>query len=171
MSSAKPIIAFQGERGANSDMACATVYGDTMTPLACPSFDDAFAAVKSGEAKRAMIPIENTLAGRVADIHHLMPESGLRIVGEHYMPIHFQLMVLPGVERAEITAVKSHIHALGQCRKYLRSNGWKPLTAGDTAGAAREVRDLGNRSHAALAPELAVSKPKSSAVALVKTVS
>ncbi|MDY8109869.1 prephenate dehydratase [Fulvimarina sp. 2208YS6-2-32] len=155
MSAAKPIIAFQGERGANSDMACATVYGDTMTPLACPSFDDAFAAVKSGEAARAMIPIENTLAGRVADIHHLMPESGLRIVGEHYMPIHFQLMVLPGVQRAEITAVKSHIHALGQCRKYLRANGWKPLTAGDTAGAAREVRDLQDRTHAALAPELA----------------
>ncbi|RFC66082.1 prephenate dehydratase [Fulvimarina endophytica] len=155
MSADKPIIAFQGERGANSDMACETVYGDTMTPLPCPTFDDAFAVVKNGEAERAMIPIENTLAGRVADIHHLMPNSGLRIIGEHFMPIHFQLMALPGVSRNEITAVKSHIHALGQCRNYLRRNGWKPLNAGDTAGAAREVRDLQNRAHAALAPELA----------------
>ncbi|MEN3791742.1 prephenate dehydratase [Fulvimarina sp. MAC3] len=155
MSDTKPKIAFQGEPGANSDMACQTVYGDAMTPLPCPSFDDAFAAVRSGEAKLGMIPIENTLAGRVADIHLLMPDSELQIVGEYFMPIHFQLMALPGVAREDIREVKSHIHALGQCRKYLRRNGWKPLVSGDTAGAAREVSESGNRHQAALAPSLA----------------
>ncbi len=147
-------IAFQGEPGANSDMACQAVYPDH-TPLPCPSFDDAFDAVRSGEADLAMIPIENTLAGRVADIHHLMPDSGLQIVGEYFMPIHFQLMALPGVNRDEIRQVQSHVHALGQCRKYLRANGWKPIVAGDTAGAAREVSQSGDRTLAALAPELA----------------
>ena len=147
-------IAFQGEPGANSDMACQAVYPDH-APLPCPSFDDAFDAVRSGEADLAMIPIENTLAGRVADIHHLMPDSGLQIVGEYFMPIHFQLMALPGVQREEIKQVQSHVHALGQCRKYLRANGWKPIVAGDTAGAAREVSESGDRTLAALAPELA----------------
>ena len=147
-------IAFQGEPGANSDMACQAVYPDHK-PLPCPSFDDAFDAVRSGDADLAMIPIENTLAGRVADIHHLMPDSGLQIVGEYFMPIHFQLLALPGVKRDEIRAVQSHVHALGQCRKYLRANGWKPIVAGDTAGAAREVSEAGDRTLAALAPELA----------------
>ena len=150
-------IAFQGEPGANSDMACHVVHPE-MTPLPCPSFDDAFDAVRSGEAALAMIPIENTLAGRVADIHHLMPDSGLQIVGEYFMPIHFQLMTLPGVAREEIRSVQSHIHALGQCRKYIRGNGWKPVVSGDTAGAAREVSEAGDRTMAALAPELAATR-------------
>jgi prephenate dehydratase len=153
-----PRIAFQGEFGANSDMACRHVFADTMEPLPCPSFDDAFEAVRSGEAERAMIPIENTLAGRVADIHHLMPDSGLQIVGEYFMPIHFQLMVLPGTGRGAIRSVHSHIHALGQCRNFIRSNGWKPQVAGDTAGAAREVAEAKDPSRAALAPELAAGR-------------
>ena len=131
-------IAFQGEPGANSDTACRNVYPD-MEPLPCPTFEDAFNAVETGKADLAMIPIENTIAGRVADIHHLLPESKLHIVGEYFLPIHFQLMVLPGVKRAEIKTVHSHIHALGQCRKYIRKNGWKPMVAGDTAGAAKLV--------------------------------
>jgi prephenate dehydratase len=102
-----------------------------------------------------MIPIENTIAGRVADIHHLLPESKLHIVGEYFLPIHFQLMVLPGVERNEIRTVHSHIHALGQCRKYTRRNGWKPVVAGDTAGAAKLVAETQDRTMAALAPRLA----------------
>ncbi|MCQ0989038.1 prephenate dehydratase [Jiella marina] len=164
MSDDRPMIAFQGEPGANSDMAIKTVFGDRYAALPCPSFDDAFAAVRNGTVEhegrerqvvRAMIPIENTLAGRVADIHLLMPDSGLQIVGEYFMPIHFQLMALPGVARAEIKSVYSHIHALGQCRKYLRANGWKPQVAGDTAGAAREVSEVGDKSRAALAPRLA----------------
>ena len=129
-------ISFQGEPGANSDTACRNVY-PSMEPLPCATFEDAFNAVESGKADLGMIPIENTIAGRVADIHHLLPESRLHIVGEYFLPIHFQLMVLPGVERAAIKSVHSHIHALGQCRKYIRKNGWKPVIAGDTAGAAK----------------------------------
>jgi prephenate dehydratase len=126
-----------------------------MEPLPCPTFEEAFNAVETGKADLAMIPIENTIAGRVADIHHLLPESKLHIVGEYFMPIHFQLMVLPGVKRDEIKTVHSHIHALGQCRKYIRRNGWKPVIAGDTAGAAKLVSEEKQRSMAALSPALA----------------
>jgi prephenate dehydratase len=149
-------IAFQGEPGANSDTACRNVF-PRMEPLPCPTFEDAFNAVESGKADLAMIPIENTIAGRVADIHHLLPESKLHIVGEYFLPIHFHLMVLPGVSRKEIKTVHSHIHALGQCRKYIRKNGWKPMVAGDTAGAAKLVGELLDRTMAALAPKLAAS--------------
>ena len=115
-------IAFQGDFGANSDMACRDMFPQ-MEPLPCQTFEDAFLAVENGEADLAMIPIENTLAGRVADIHHLLPESRLHIVGEYFMPIRFQLMVLPGVAKDEIRTVHSHIHALGQCRRIVRSIG------------------------------------------------
>jgi prephenate dehydratase len=147
-------IAFQGDYGANSDMACRDQFPE-MSPLPCPTFEDAFIAVETGDADLAMIPIENTLAGRVADIHRLLPESRLHIVGEYFMPIRFQLMVLPGVTHDEIRTVHSHIHALGQCRKIVRLNGWKPVVAGDTAGAAKLVSEEGGRSMAALAPRLA----------------
>ncbi|AQS63031.1 Bifunctional chorismate mutase/prephenate dehydratase [Rhizobium rhizogenes] len=149
-------IAFQGEFGANSDMACRDMFPD-MEPLPCPTFEDAFNAIENGEADLGMIPIENTLAGRVADIHHLLPESRLHIIGEYFMPIRFQLMVMPGVKKDEIRTVHSHIHALGQCRKIIRSNGWKPVIAGDTAGSARLVSEKGDRSMAALAPRLAAN--------------
>jgi prephenate dehydratase len=135
-------------------MACRDMFPD-MEPLPCPTFEDAFMAVESGEADLGMIPIENTIAGRVADIHHLLPESRLNIIGEYFMPIRFQLMVLPGVKRDEILTVHSHIHALGQCRKIIRNNGWKPVVAGDTAGAAKLVSEKGDRTMAALAPRLA----------------
>ena len=147
-------ISFQGDFGANSDMACRDVFPQ-MEPLPCPTFEDAFNALENGDAELAMIPIENTLAGRVADIHYLLPESRLHIVGEYFMPIRFQLMVLKGVGRDEIKTVHSHIHALGQCRKIIRSNGWKPVVAGDTAGAAKLVAEMGDRTMAALAPRLA----------------
>ncbi|CAH2397806.1 prephenate dehydratase [Mesorhizobium ventifaucium] len=149
-------IAFQGEPGANSDTACRNMFPD-MEPLPCPTFEDAFNAVETGKADLAMIPIENTIAGRVADIHHLLPESKLHIVGEYFLPIHFQLMVLPGVRRHEIRTVHSHIHALGQCRRYIRKNGWKPVVAGDTAGAAKLVAELKDHTMAALAPALAAT--------------
>jgi prephenate dehydratase len=149
-------ISFQGEPGANSDTACRNVH-PSMEPLPCPTFEDAFNAVETGKADLAMIPIENTIAGRVADIHHLLPESRLHIVGEYFLPIHFQLMVLPGVKRHEIKTIHSHIHALGQCRKYIRKNGWKPMVAGDTAGAAKLVAGLNDRTMGALAPRLASS--------------
>ena len=147
-------IAFQGDFGANSDMACRDMF-PSMDPLPCPTFEDAFQALENGDADLAMIPIENTIAGRVADIHYLLPESRLHIIGEYFMPIRFQLMVLPGANREEIRTVHSHIHALGQCRKIIRSNGWKAVVAGDTAGAAKLVSETGDRSMAALAPRLA----------------
>jgi len=147
-------IAFQGDIGANSDMACRDMF-PTMVPLPCPTFEDAFNAVQSGAADLGMIPIENTIAGRVADIHHLLPDSGLHIVGEYFMPIHFQLMVLPGTKAEDIRTVHSHIHALGQCRLIVREKGWKPVVAGDTAGAARLVSETGDPTMAALAPRLA----------------
>ncbi|HEX8047756.1 prephenate dehydratase [Rhizobium sp.] len=157
-------ISFQGEYGANSDMACRDMF-PTMEPLPCQTFEDAFAAVDNGEADLGMIPIENTIAGRVADIHHMLPESNLHIVGEYFMPIRFQLMVLPGVKKEEIRTVHSHIHALGQCRKIVRANGWKPVIAGDTAGAAKLVQETGDRTMAALAPRLAADLYKLDIVA------
>lgn len=157
-------ISFQGDYGANSDMASRDMF-PTMDPLPCQTFEDAFLAVENGEADLAMIPIENTIAGRVADIHHLLPESRLHIIGEYFMPIRFQLMVLPGVSRSEIRTVHSHIHALGQCRKIVRANGWKPVVAGDTAGAAKLVAETGDRSMAALAPRLAADLYKLDIVA------
>ncbi len=157
-------ISFQGEYGANSDMACRDMF-PTMEPLPCQTFEDAFTAVDSGEADLGMIPIENTIAGRVADIHHMLPESHLHIVGEYFMPIRFQLMVLPGVKKEEIRTVHSHIHALGQCRKIVRANGWKPVIAGDTAGAAKLVQETGDRTMAALAPRLAADLYKLDIVA------
>jgi len=147
-------IAFQGEKGANSDMACRDMFPD-MEPLPCRTFEDAFNAVRSGEADLAMIPIENTIAGRVADIHHLLPGSGLFIVGEYFMPIHFHLMALPGVRLDQIRTVHSHIHALGQCRNIVREYGWQPVVAGDTAGAARLVAEKGDPTMASFSPLLA----------------
>jgi prephenate dehydratase len=147
-------IAYQGEPGANSHIACSEIFPE-MTPLPCAAFEDALAAVKTGEAKLAMIPIENTIAGRVADIHHMLPASGLHIIGEHFLPIRFQLMALRGAKLSGITDVYSHVHALGQCRKIIRKQGMKPHVAGDTAGAARQVSEWGDLSKAALAPRLA----------------
>jgi prephenate dehydratase len=147
-------IAYQGEPGANSDAACRTAV-PALEPLSCGTFEDAFDAVESGAAELAMIPVENSIAGRVADIHHLLPESGLHIVGEYFMPIHFQLMALPGTGTEGIRTVRSHTQALGQCRRYLREHGWTAVVADDTAGAAREVAELGDPSVAALAPRLA----------------
>ncbi len=147
-------IAYQGEPGANSHIAINEAYPDHEA-VACATFEDALAAVKSGEAHYAMIPIENSLAGRVADIHHLLPDAGLFIVGEHFMPIHFQLMAPRGAKIGGIRDVYSHVHALGQCRKILKKLGATGHTAGDTAGAARQVAEWGDTSKAALAPMLA----------------
>jgi prephenate dehydratase len=154
MAGATNKIAFQGEPGANSDTACRDMY-PAMEPLPCPTFEDAFNAVEGGKADLAMIPIENTIAGRVADIHHLLPESRLHIVGEYFLPIRFQLMGVRGARIENIKAVYSHIHALGQCRKIIRRHRWKPVVAGDTAGAARIVAEEGVATNAALAPVLA----------------
>ncbi len=147
-------IVYQGEPGANSHIACVERFpGDE--PVPCPTFEDCFAAVERGEAAMAMIPIENSLAGRVADIHHLLPTSGLNIIGEHFLPVHFQLMGVPGTTLAGIRTVHSHVHALGQCRRIIREHGWRAVTEGDTAGAARVISEAGDPTAAALAPRLA----------------
>ncbi|MFN3890108.1 MAG: prephenate dehydratase [Beijerinckiaceae bacterium] len=150
----KRIIAYQGEAGANSHIACRDAYPE-WEPLACATFEDAFAAITEGVAGLGMIPIENSIAGRVADIHHFLPGSGLHIIGEYFLPIHFQLMAVKGATLATIRSVYSHIHALGQCRKIVRQLGLTPVTAGDTAGAAREVSQWGDPTKAAFAPALA----------------
>ncbi len=147
-------IAYQGEPGSNSDAACRAVYPGLDT-LPCPTFEDVFAAMAEGAADLAMIPVENSIAGRVADIHHLLPDSGLYIIGEYFMPIHFQLMVVPGTPIDVVTTVRSHAHALGQCRRLIRDHGWRSVVADDTAGAAREVAQAADPSVAALAPALA----------------
>jgi prephenate dehydratase len=147
-------ISFQGELGANSHIACREAYPE-MEPLPCASFEDAFAAVSEGDAALAMIPIENSVAGRVADVHHLLPEGGLYIVGERFIPIRHQLMAPKGATLQTLKRVHSHIQALGQCRRTLRALGLHPVTAADTAGAAREIAALASPEDAALASTLA----------------
>ena len=153
-SRAPRVIAYQGEPGSNSDAASREVYPD-LDRLPCATFEDVFAAIDEGQADLAMIPVENSIAGRVADIHHLLPESGLHIVGEHFMAIHFALLAVPGASEEGITTVRSHSHALGQCRQFIREHGWRSVVADDTAGAAREIAEAGDPSVAALAPVLA----------------
>jgi prephenate dehydratase len=148
------VIAYQGEPGANSHIACNDVFPD-WTPLPCATFEDAFAAIRDGSAGLGMIPIENSIAGRVADIHHFLPASGLHIIGEYFLPIHFQLLAVKGASLATIKAVYSHVHALGQCRKIIRTIGAKPVITGDTAGSAREVSEWNDPTRASLATSLA----------------
>ncbi len=154
MTPARDRIAYQGEPGANSHQVCLRHYPDRET-LPCASFEDVFAAVVGGEADLAMIPIDNSIAGRVADIHHFLPDSGLHIVAEHFLRIRFSLMAIPGATLDTITTARSHVHALGQCRKVIRELGLVPMISGDTAGAAREVAEAGDVTQAAISPPLA----------------
>src|SRR5438128_9322881 len=147
-------IVFQGEPGANSHLAIQEVYPDAEA-VPCPTFEDCFAAISAGEADLGMIPIENSVAGRVADIHHLMPESGLHIIAEHFMPVRHQLLAPKGATLDAIKTVESHVHALGQCRKVIRKLGIRPIVAADTAGSAREVAEIGDKTRAAIASRLA----------------
>jgi prephenate dehydratase len=135
-------------------MACRAVFPDWAT-LPCADFDSAFAAVREERAERAMIPIENSTAGRVATIHHLLPGSGLHIVGEHFQKVEHQLLAPRGASLATIQTVHSHVEALGQVRNFLRSHGLRPKVHADTAGAAAEVAERGDRAHAAVASALA----------------
>ena len=147
-------IAYQGEPGANSHLACREAYPG-MEPLPCPTFEDAFAAVRTGRAALAMIPIDNSVAGRVADIHHLMPASRLHIVAEWFLPVQHQMMAPKGATLKTIKTVESHVHALGQCRNIIRALRLKAVVAADTAGAAREVAETGDVTRAVLATKLA----------------
>jgi prephenate dehydratase len=150
----KQRIVFQGEPGANSHLAISEVYPKAEA-VPCATFEDCFAAVRLGRAELAMIPIENSVAGRVADIHHLMPTSKLHIVAEHFMPVHHQLLALKGSSLKTLKTVESHIHALGQCRNVIRKLGIKAMVAADTAGSAREVSESGDKTRASIATKLA----------------
>ncbi|HYC03927.1 MAG TPA: prephenate dehydratase [Azospirillaceae bacterium] len=147
-------IAYQGAPGANSDLACRMVF-PTMTPLPCASFEDAFAAVREGRAQLAMLPVENSVAGRVADIHHLLPNGGLHIIGEHYQRVVHCLVAPKGATLQSLRKVHSHIQALSQCRGYLRDRGLAPVTHADTAGAAADVAKWNDPTQGAIASELA----------------
>jgi prephenate dehydratase len=147
-------IAFQGYPGAYSNLACRGAF-PTMTPLPCASFEDAFAAVREGKARLAMIPIDNSIAGRVADIHHLLPESGLHIVGEFFQPVEHCLLGVKGAKLESLTEAHSHVHALGQCRTTLKKLGLKPVVHADTAGAAKDVAAWGDPAKAAISSGLA----------------
>ena len=147
-------IAYQGERGSNSHIACREVYPQ-FEAVPCRTFEDVIALVESGDAQLAMIPVENTIAGRVGDIHHLLPSTSLHMIGEHFMRIKFQLMGLKGSKIDDIKRAYSHVMALGQCRQYLRERSIIAVTAADTAGAARIVSERRDPNAAAIAPALA----------------
>jgi prephenate dehydratase len=152
--SGKRKIAFQGDLGANSHEACHSYFPDyEATPFA--NFEDAFVAIKSGDCALGLIPVENSSAGRVTDVHHLLPNSGLRIIGERFKPIHFLLMANPGVRLEDIRVVSSMAIALGQCRKVVRRLKARTEAAGDTAGAARALAEHPDPTKAAIAPALA----------------
>ena len=147
-------IAYQGEPGSNSAAAADDLYPGS-TGLPCASFEQALDAVTQATADLAVIPVDNSTAGRVADVHHLLPDSGLSIIAEYFLPIRFDLVTVPGGSLEQVECVRSHVHALGQCRKILRQGSWRVLVSEDTAGAAREVAELGDPRHAALAPPTA----------------
>lgn len=154
MPESKTTIAFQGVPGAYSDLACRDAYPE-MATLACRTFEDAFQAIRDGAAALAMIPIENSVAGRVADIHHLLPESNLHIVAEHFQRVNHHLLGVKGAKVADLTHVHSHIHALNQCRELIRELGLEPVEHVDTAGAAADVARTNDKTQAAIASELA----------------
>ena len=154
MPKSQKTIAFQGGPGAYSDLACRNAHPE-MTTLPCRSFEDTFDAVRSGQAALAMIPIENSVAGRVADIHHLLPESDLHIVDEHFQRVNHHLLGVNGAEISGLTHVHSHIHALNQCRNLIRELGLEPVEHVDTAGAAADIARAGDKTQAAIASELA----------------
>lgn len=147
-------IAFQGEPGAYSHEACRTARPD-MEALPCPTFEDVIEAVRGGAADLAMLPVENSTYGRVADIHHLLPESGLKIIDEAFVRVHISLLAVPGTPLSDIRQAMSHTVLLGQCRGFLRNHGISAMTGADTAGSAKEVAARGIPSLAALAAPLA----------------
>jgi prephenate dehydratase len=147
-------IAFQGAPGAYGDLACREAY-PAMQSLPCPSFEDAFAAVREGKAALGMIAVENSIAGRVADIHHLLPGSGLHIINEHFQRVNHHLLAPKGASLKTIRSVHSHVHALSQCRDAIRALKLKPIVHPDTAGAAADIARRGDPSEAAIASALA----------------
>ena len=154
MSDASHKIAFQGVPGAYSHMACQAVKPD-MDAFACASFEDMLNAVQDGRAALAMVPVENSTAGRVADIHHLLPESGLHIIGEHFQRVNHHLLAPYGSRLDKLKTVHSHAQGLAQCRQHIRKLGLTPIMHADTAGAAKDVAAMGDPTVAAVASRLA----------------
>ncbi len=150
----KQRIAFQGELGANSHEACTAAFPD-MEPVPHATFEEAFEAVRTGDCQLGMIPVENSIAGRVADVHHLLPSSGLKIIGERFKPIHFQMMANPGVKLEDVKTVASMPIALSQCRKTIRRLKLKTESVGDTALAAKLLAANPDPTRAAISPALA----------------
>lgn len=150
------LIAFQGSPGAYSNLACVNAHPELIA-LPCGTFEETFAAVQEGRARLAMIPVDNSVAGRVADIHHLLPGSQLHIIGEHFQRVNHQLLVLPGVNIHELKVVSSHVHALSQCRRIIAELGLRAEVHADTAGSAKELAASGDRQRAAIASTLAAS--------------
>jgi prephenate dehydratase len=151
---AKKLIAFQGAPGAYSDLACRAAMPSYKT-LPMASFEEAFAAVTSGKTQLAMIPVENSIAGRVADVYHLLPKSGLYIIGEHYQPVVHHLLALPGTSLKDIKKVESHIQALTQCKMWLKKKGIQSIVTSDTAASAAAIAARKDKTVAAIASELA----------------
>jgi len=147
-------IAFQGEQGAFSHQAVAAVFPDD-EPFACTTFEDTIGAVQSGASDLAMVPVENSLYGRIADIHSLLPQSGLFIIGEHFQPIRMNLLGVPGATVEDIKAVQSLTVALGQCRNFIAAHKLRTISSVDTAGSAREVAERGDKTIGAIASKLA----------------
>ncbi|TFL18804.1 prephenate dehydratase [Jannaschia formosa] len=147
-------IAFQGELGAYSHQACHEARPDH-APLPCPTFEDAIEAVRQGQAQLAMLPVENSTYGRVADIHSLLPHSGLHIVEEAFVRVHINLLALPGATLSDIRVAQSHTVLLGQCRDFLARHGIRARVGADTAGSAKQIAEAGNPAEAALASEMA----------------
>ena len=154
MSDASHKIAFQGVPGAYSHMACQTVKPG-MDAVACASFEDMLSAVQDGRAGLAMVPVENSTAGRVADIHHLLPESGLHIIGEHFQRVNHHLLAPRGSQLDNLKTVHSHAQGFAQCRQHIRKLGLTPIMHADTAGAAKDVAAMGDPTVAAVASRLA----------------
>lgn len=154
MTNSNKPISFQGMPGANSDMACRRVFPG-MDTLPCRTFEEAFQAVHDGNSVHAMIPIENSIAGRVADIHHLLPDSGLFIIGEYFLRLNHHLLAITGATEADLTHVHSHIHALNQSRNLIKELGLIAVEHVDTAGAAIDVMNWGDKTQAAIGSELA----------------
>lgn len=147
-------ISFQGWLGANSDLACRQVFPDHET-LPCASFAETIAAVHDARADAAMIPIENSVAGRVADIHHMLPGSGLHINGEYFQRVNHHLLAIPGATLDGLKTVYSHVHALGQCKKFIAEHGLEAVVHADTAGAAKMIAEAGDPSMASISSALA----------------
>ncbi|WP_343803944.1 prephenate dehydratase [Marinobacterium maritimum] len=151
---ANTTIAYQGQPGAYSHLACRRVHPE-LTPKACESFVEAMFMVERGEARLAMIPLENSTAGRVEEIYRLMPKTRLHVIGEHFEPVNHCLLALPGTQLEEIKTVSSHPQALAQCAENLRMLGIDPIAALDTAGSAAELAQTQQPGHAAIASSLA----------------